>query len=57
MSNDRRPKGPATVRLDDLRSDAATVTRLASQPEGVRVTDDRGREAFRLVIPSKPLTE
>ncbi len=56
MSTDRRPK-PTTIRFDDLRSDAANVTRLASRPGGVRVTDDRGREAFRLVIPSKPLTE
>ena len=57
MSTDRRSKAPTTVRLDSLRSDAATVTRLASRPGGVRVTDDRGREAFRLVIPSKPLAE
>lgn len=56
MSTDRRLK-PTTIRLDDLRSDAANVTRLASRPGGVRVTDDHGKEAFRLVIPSKPLTE
>lgn len=57
MTTERRPKVQTTIRLDSLRSDAAKVTRLASQPGGVRVTDDRGREAFRLVIPSKALTE
>jgi hypothetical protein len=58
MATGRRPKQPpTTVRLDALKSDAATVTRLASRPGGVRVMDDGGREAFRLVIPSRPLTE
>lgn len=56
MSSDRRSK-PTTVRLDDLRSDTANVTKLASRPGGVRVTDDSGKAAFQLVIPSKPLTE
>lgn len=58
MSTHRRTKvaKAATVRLDDLKSDAARVTRLASRPGGVQVMDG-DRPAFRLEIPSKPLTE
>ncbi|MBX3160070.1 MAG: hypothetical protein KF773_29145 [Deltaproteobacteria bacterium] len=55
MSTSRRAKQPTSVRIDALKSDAATVTKLALRPGGVRVVDDTGREAFRLVIPSKPL--
>jgi hypothetical protein len=56
MSNERRPK-QQFVRLDDLRSNTATVTRLASRPGGVRVVDDDGNERFRLSIPSARLPE
>lgn len=54
MSSKRQPKEPAAVNIEALRTDAATVSRLASQPGGVRVMDGK-REAFRLVIPSNRL--
>jgi len=56
MSTERQGKRISSVRLDDLRAHPDRVTKLASRDGGVRVMDG-DREAFRLVIPSKPLTE
>jgi hypothetical protein len=57
MSNRRPKQPPATVRLEALKSDGATVTNAAKQPGGVRVVDARGTEVFRLSIPTTPLPE
>jgi hypothetical protein len=53
----RHRRAPITaITLATLRFDPALATKLARRRNGVDVWSD-GRVAFRLVIPSKPLTE
>lgn len=46
----RREKGPETIPIAMLRTDPATVNKLAIRPGGVWVVNARGEKRFQLVL-------